>query len=114
MKNKNNQTCILATDLREIRKQNKIRLEERDKKDNIYVAFDDYIEFLNHLLENETDDFRRYTLEDKIKDLKKERDKYYCPSILAAYSYKRPSNDNREETKTKSFVKTIKKSLRRK
>ena len=110
-KDEKNSNPFLAIDFR---KRNEIWLEERDKKGNIYVAFDEYIEFLSLLLEKETDDFRRYTLEDEIKKLKKERDKYYCPPILAAYSYKRPSRDNTEESKSKSFVKTIKKILRKK
>ena len=110
-KNKTMSNPFFTVDFSKIRKNNEIWLEERAKKGNIYVAFDEYIKFLNQLLENETDEFKRYTLEDKIKELKKERDKYYCPSVLAAYSYKRSSN-NIEETNSKSFVKIMKKGLR--
>lgn len=111
---KHNANVLFEIDFSEVRRQNEIWLEERGKKGNIYVAFDEYIEFLNHLLENESDEFKRYTLEDKIKKLKKERDKYYCPSILSAYAYQRPNNDNIEEINSKSFVKTIKKIVRKK
>ena len=50
-------------------------------KMNIYSAFHDYIVFLQELLKNEKDDFKRWFLERKITEVKKQQEYYKVDNI---------------------------------
>lgn len=82
MKKKTNDLGVLATDFSIVNKQMKDWEKQRDKKGNIYKAFSEYILCLEDLLENEDDSYKRYLIEQEIKELKKEQKKYYVPSML--------------------------------
>lgn len=54
---------------------------ENIMKMNIYSAFHDYIVFLQELLKNEKDDFKRWFLERKITEVKKQQEYYKVDNI---------------------------------
>ena len=79
--------CALATDYRELELKEALWLEERERTNNLYSAFSEYIKFLEKKLEYETDFSEKYLIEQQIKKIKKEMQQYYTPSVLALTKY---------------------------
>jgi len=101
----NRKKSILSYDFsknKEIREQ---WLKQKEKKHNIYVAISEYIEFLENSIKDKNDSYQIYLIEKEIKKLKKEREKYYVPSILAMAKVK--PNSTKHENKPKSLIKKI-------
>lgn len=77
-----NNLSVLATDFSEVDKDIEQYMLEREKKENVYIAYGEYILCLKNSLKYETDIIKRNKLEKQIKTLEKEKEKYYVPSIL--------------------------------
>lgn len=113
MKNKKriNENNILATDFKQVDRDIKNWEEERNKRGDIYHAFGEYISFLESLLNSEDykDFYERHLIEDRIKKYKKEREKYYVPSVLEVQRFDRIIEDNSRDVEKKSSFSLIKK-----
>ena len=79
--------AIIAMDLKKVDEEMDRWKEQRLKKGNIYRAFSEYIICLENSLKHEENSYKRYLLEEEIKELKKEQKKYYVPSLLEMASY---------------------------
>lgn len=74
---------VLTRDLSNVDKDLEQWMLKREKKQTIYIAIEEYILFLKNSLENENRLVERIETEQEIKQLEKEKQKYYVPSILA-------------------------------
>lgn len=92
-------------------KQVQDKINQDDKKRNIYNAFSDYIICLEKTLGTETDSYKIILIKDEISKLRIEQEKYYVPSILerAVYNENKNNKDNNSLEKSSfSLVKQIK------
>lgn len=108
-----NQDCVLATDFSIVDQHMKDWEDQREKKGNIYKAFSEYIICLENSLEHEDDFYERYLIEQEIKKLKKEKEKYYVPSILEIALYNERKDEKSTETLQKNSFSLVKR-LRKK
>lgn len=107
---KKRECSVLATDLSKLDKNMELWQEKREKKGNIYQAFSEYILCLENCLEYEENSYKRCLIEEEIKKLKKEREKYNVPSVLsmAKYDLFTRDRDGSEATLEKAGPKLIK------
>lgn len=82
MKTKTKNLCVLATDFTIVDIHMEDFEKQREKKENIYYAFSEYIQCLEDSLLHEEDFISRCLLQAEIKKMKKEQQKYYVPSML--------------------------------
>lgn len=76
---------VLTRDLNKVDKDLEQWILKREKKETIYIAIEEYILFLKNSLENEDRLVERIEIEQELKQLEKEKQKYYVPSILGEY-----------------------------
>ena len=74
---------VLTRDLSKVDKDIEQWILKREKKEKIYIAIEEYILFLKNSLENEDRLVERIEIEQELKQLEKEKQKYYVPSILS-------------------------------
>lgn len=102
MKKKTENLCVLATDFSVVDIHMEDFEKQREKKENIYYAFSEYIQCLENSLLHEEDFISRCLLQAEIKKMKKEQQKYYVPSILEGVIY----NENRDKRSAHSLEKS--------
>lgn len=98
---------VLGTDFSELRKRNELWLKNREYRQNIYSAVGEYIEFLEKLLLEEKDEDEKFSIERRIKKLKKEQEKYYDPCILAMPIDRNKFDEEKEVEESKSLIKRM-------
>ena len=84
------------------------KINQDDKKRNIYNAFSDYIICLDKTLDTETNPYKISLIKDEISKLRIEQQKYYVPSILERAVYNENKDNNSLEKSSFSLVKQIK------
>ena len=84
------------------------KINQDDKKRNIYNAFSDYIICLEKTLNTETNPYKMSLIKDEISKLRIEQQKYYVPSILERAVYNENKDNNSLEKSSFSLVKQIK------
>lgn len=94
---------ILATDFSKVDKDLEQWMQKREKKQKIYIAIEDYILFLKNSLENEDRLVERIEIEQELKQLEKEKQKYYVPSILAGAHLSKVHEPNKKSLENSSF-----------
>lgn len=102
MKKKTEDLCVLATDFSVVNKHMEDFEKQREKKGNIYHAFSEYILCLENSLEHEHNFVDRCLLQEEIKKMKEEQQKYYVPSILEGVIY----NEIRDKRSAHSLEKS--------
>ena len=102
MKKKTEDLCVLATDFSAVNKHMENFEKQREKKGNIYHAFSEYILCLEKSLEHEHNFVYRCLLQEEIKKMKEEQQKYYVPSILEGVIY----NEIRDKRSAHSLEKS--------
>lgn len=108
MKKKTEDLCVLATDFSIVDIHMEDFEKQREKKENIYHAFSEYILCLENSLEHEHNFVDRCLLQEEIKKMKEEQQKYYVPSILEGAIYNENKDNNSLEKSSFSLVKQIK------
>lgn len=105
-----NDDYILATDFNQVDREREEWMESREKLGNIYMAISEYIWYLQDLLTQEDDSYKKFLIEKEIKKLEKERMKYYVPSILEESKFELATNSvPRKDSLEKSKILLLKK-----
>ena len=95
---KNLKHSVLATDLSKVDEHLEQWILEREKKQAIYIAIEEYILCLKNSLKNETDSHKKVEIKQEIKKQEKLKQKYYVPSILSAKLYESTDIDSKESS----------------
>lgn len=107
-KNRNNYSLMEKNNFDVMNNQVHDKIDQDDKKRNIYNAFSDYIICLEKTLDTETNPYRISLIKDEISKLRIEQQKYYVPSILERAVYNENKDNNSLEKSSFSLVKQIK------
>ena len=107
-KNRNNYFLMEKNNFDVMDKQVHDKINQDDKKRNIYNAFSDYIICLEKTLNTETNPYKISLIKDEISKLRIEQQKYYVPSILERAVYNENKDNNSLEKSSFSLVKQIK------
>ena len=107
-KNRNNYFLMEKNNFDVMNKQVHDKINQDDKKRNIYNAFSDYIICLEKTLDTETNPYKISLIKDEISKLRIEQQKYYVPSILERAVYNENKDNNSLEKSSFSLVKQIK------
>lgn len=107
-KNRNNYSLIEKNNFDVMNNQVHDKINQDDKKRNIYNAFSDYIICLEKTLDTETNPYKISLIKDEISKLRIEQQKYYVPSILERAVYNENKDNNSLEKSSFSLVKQIK------
>lgn len=78
---------LLAIDFSDVEKEQELWLEYREKKGKVYQDLSEYIDFLETVLVNETDSYKKYVIEKEIKKLNRQLKRYEVPSVLGITRY---------------------------
>lgn len=95
---------MLDADFKKTDPKNEMWLEKRNKKGNIYIAIKEYLSVLEKELELEDDSYNKHLINQEIKKMKKELDKYYVPTILETAKFERYDEQNKEALEKSSFL----------
>lgn len=107
-KNRNNYSLMEKNNFDVMNKQVHDKINQDNKKRNIYNAFSDYIICLEKTLDTETNPYKISLIKDEISKLRIEQQKYYVPSILERAVYNENKDNNSLEKSSFSLVKQIK------
>ena len=107
-KNRNNYFLMEKNNFDVMNNQVHDKINQDDKKRNIYNAFSDYIICLEKTLDTETNPYKISLIKDEISKLRIEQQKYYVPSILERAVYNENKDNNSLEKSSFSLVKQIK------
>ena len=107
-KNRNNYSLMEKNNFDVMNNQVHDKINQDDKKRNIYNAFSDYIICLGKTLNTETNPYKISLIKDEISKLRIEQQKYYVPSILERAVYNENKDNNSLEKSSFSLVKQIK------
>ncbi len=107
-KNRNNYSLMEKNNFDVMNNQVHDKINQDDKKRNIYNAFSDYIICLEKTLDTETNPYKISLIKDEISKLRIEQQKYYVPSILERAVYNENKDNNSLEKSSFSLVKQIK------
>ena len=107
-KNRNNYFLMEKNNFDVMNNQVHDKIDQDDKKRNIYNAFSDYIICLEKNLDTETNPYKISLIKDEISKLRIEQQKYYVPSILERAVYNENKDNNSLEKSSFSLVKQIK------
>lgn len=107
-KNRNNYSLMEKNNFDVMNNQVHDKINQDDKKRNIYNAFSDYIICLEKTLNTETNPYKISLIKDEISKLRIEQQKYYVPSILERAVYNENKDNNSLEKSSFSLVKQIK------
>ena len=107
-KNRNNYFLMEKNNFDVMNKEVHDKINQDDKKRNIYNAFSDYIICLEKTLDTETNPYKISLIKDEISKLRIEQQKYYVPSILERAVYNENKDNNSLEKSSFSLVKQIK------
>ena len=107
-KNRNNYSLMEKNNFDVMNNQVHDKINQYDKKRNIYNAFSDYIICLEKTLDTETNPYKISLIKDEISKLRIEQQKYYVPSILERAVYNENKDNNSLEKSSFSLVKQIK------
>ena len=107
-KNRNNYSLMEKNNFDVMNNQVHDKINQDDKKRNIYNAFSDYIICLEKTLNTETNPYKISLIKDEISKLRIEQQKYYVPSILERVVYNENKDNNSLEKSSFSLVKQIK------
>lgn len=77
-----NRGSILETDFSSLEKEQKLWLEKRKKKAQIYQSLNEYVLFLESMLGSIADGFKKWLIKSELKNLKELQKEYYVPSLL--------------------------------
>lgn len=91
---KSEDNSVLSLDFSVVEKQHELWNEEREKKGKVYEAISDYVKFLEGILVDEVDLYRKHLIEKKLKQLRKLLEQYYVPSVLEMANYKLVCREN--------------------
>lgn len=73
---------ILSTNFSEVDKMQKLWLEKRKKKGQIYRSLNEYALFLESMLDSMDDDYEKWLIEKELKKIRNLQKQYYVPSLL--------------------------------
>lgn len=107
-KNRNNYFLMEKNNFDVMNNQVHDKINQDNKKRNIYNAFSDYIICLEKTLDTETNPYKISLIKDEISKLRIEQQKYYVPSILERAVYNENKDNNSLEKSSFSLVKQIK------
>lgn len=107
-KNRNNYSLMEKNNFDVMNNQVHDKINQDDKKRNVYNAFSDYIICLEKTLDTETNPYKISLIKDEISKLRIEQQKYYVPSILERAVYNENKDNNSLEKSSFSLVKQIK------
>lgn len=107
-KNRNNYSLMEKNNFDVMNNQVHDKINQDDKKRNIYNAFSDYIICLEKTLDTETNPYKISLIKDEISKLRIEQQKYYVPSILERAVYNENKDNNSLEKSSFSLAKQIK------
>ena len=64
-------------------KKAELYLEQRNKKEQIYIAFEEYIHILKETINYEENIHKKYLITEEIKKIKRTQEKYYVEPLLS-------------------------------
>lgn len=91
----------------ELEQKQKRWLENIKHRKEIYNSFRQYIEYLEKILIEENDEYQKFLIKQRIKKLKKHREMYYDPCILAMKLPGKNYGEEKEQNKGRLLIKRL-------
>ena len=98
---------FMTNDFTELEQKQKLWLENIKHRKEIYNSFSQYIEYLEKILIEENDEYQKFLIKQRIKKLKKHREMYYDPCILAMKLPGKDHDNEKEEVYENSLIKRL-------